>query len=399
VIDSCTASNIAEVARPSVPAPAVRVLTLTPFYPNTGNPAGGCFIAEILPWTQDLGIRNEVIAVRPAHRDRVSGETYEIPCRWKRYVCVPGNPGLPSAGRWLAQSLSPAIQRMQSEHAIDLIHAHAALPCGDAAERLGRKFGIPFVVSVHGLDVFSERQAGRIFGRWCRQVSERVYRSARAVICISDQIRRCVADLNPNACVVYNGVDAELFSPGPQQESPPVVLSVGNLIASKGQAVLLRAFARALESVPECRLEIVGEGTERSSLVRLAEQLCISNQVHFLGRQDRQSVAKVMQRCTVFALPSSYEGLGCVYLEAMACAKPAIGCEGQGIAEIIQHGINGMLVPPESEEGLPQVLQMLLHNRDFRRRLGSAARETILHKHSLQHQAEQLAAIYRECVA
>lgn len=399
MIVAAAANNVAQAARPSVTAPAVRVLTLTPFYPNTGNSVEGCFIAEVLPWTQDLGICNEVIAVRPAHRDRVSGETYEIPCRWKRYICVPGNAGLPTAGRWLARSLAGAVERIHRDRRIDLIHAHAALPCGDAAERLSRKFSIPFVVSVHGLDVFSERQAGKVFGTWCHRVSERVYRRARAVICISDQIRRCVADRNPNARVVYNGVDAEIFSPGPEQKKPLVVLSVGNLIASKGHASLLRAFARATEAIPDCQLEVIGDGPERASLVRLAEQLGISNRVEFLGRQDRQSVAKAMQRCAVFALPSSYEGLGCVYLEAMACAKPAIGCEGQGIAEIIQHGTNGMLVPPESEEGLTQALQMLLHNQDFRRRLGSAARETILHKHTLQHQAEQLQAIYRECMA
>jgi glycosyltransferase involved in cell wall biosynthesis len=285
---------------------------------------------------------------------------------------------------------------MHRDGRIDLIHAHAALPCGDAAMRLSRKFGIPFVVSVHGLDVFSEHQAGKIFGPWCRRVSERVYRRAQAVISISDQIRRCVADLNPNSCVVYNGVDAAMFSPAPEQQSPPAVLSVGNLIPSKGHALLLRAFARALEAVPGCRLEIVGEGPERSSLLRLAKQLDISSRVHFLGRQDRQSVAKAIQRCVVFALPSSYEGLGCVYLEAMACTKPVIGCEGQGIAEIIQHGINGMLVPPESEDSLTRALQMLLHNGDFRRRLGNAARETIVREHTLQHQAAQLAAIYRE---
>lgn len=399
MIHAATLNSAVTLAQSPAPSTSLKVLTLTPFYPNSGNAAEGCFIAEVLPWTQDLGICNEVMAIQPVHRQLVSRIPSQIPVTWKRYVCAPGNPGLPSAGRWLAWSLADVVERMHREGGIDLIHAHAALPCGDAAEQLGRKFGIPFVVSVHGLDVFSERQAGRIFGGWCRRVSERVYRRARAVICISHQIRRCVADLNPKACVVYNGVDAEIFSTGTEQKKPLVVLSVGNLIPSKGHALLLRAFARALEAVPECKLEIIGDGPERSSLVRLAEHLGISNRVSFLDRQDRQSVATAMQRCAVFALPSSYEGLGCVYLEAMACAKPAIACEGQGIAEIIQHGTNGILIPADSEDSLAQALQMLLRNEDFRRRLGSAAHETVLHKHTLQHQAERLAAIYRECVA
>ena len=381
------------------PAPALHVLTLTPLYPNSANSAEGCFIAEVLPNTLRLGIYNEVMAVRPAYRQPVRELPSQIPCKWKRYLCLPGNPGLSSSGGWLAQSLSAAVQRINRNCRIDVIHAHSALPCGDAAERLSRELGIPFVVSVHGLDVFSEHQTGNLFGPWCRRVSENIYRGARAVICVSDQIRRHIADLNTNSYVVYNGVDAERFSPAPEQTVSPLVLSVGNLIPSKGHALLLRAFARATKSAPEWQLQIIGEGPERSSLVRLTEQLGISGRVVFYGRQDRRAVAETMQRCAIFALPSSYEGLGCVYLEAMACAKPVIGCEGQGIAEIIQHGSNGMLVSPESEDTLASALRMFFHNEGYRLRLGRAARETILREHTIEHQAEQLAAVYRECVA
>ena len=103
-----------------------------------------------------------------------------------------------------------------------------------------------------------------------------------------------------------------------------------------------------------------------------------------------------MRHCAVFALPSHYEGLGCVYLEAMASAKPAIGCHGQGISEIIEHGKNGFLVEPASEAELSDLLAMLLRNGELRRRTGACARESILQKHTLEHQAQQLAQVYRE---
>jgi glycosyltransferase involved in cell wall biosynthesis len=189
-----------------------------------------------------------------------------------------------------------------------------------------------------------------------------------------------------------------MFSPGQEQESPLVVLSVGNLIPTKGHAVLLRAFAQMLPFVPNCALEIIGEGPECRALTRLSEELGISASVHFLGRQSRENVARAMQRCAVFALPSEYEGLGCVYLEAMASAKPAIGCEGQGIDEIIEHGANGWLVPPGAEAQLSDTLRMLLQNHDFRLRLGNAARSAALQLHTLEHQAEQQAHLYRECL-
>ena len=104
-----------------------------------------------------------------------------------------------------------------------------------------------------------------------------------------------------------------------------------------------------------------------------------------------------MRRCVVFALPSRYEGLGCVYLEAMATGKPAIGCRGQGIAEIIRHGSNGFLVGPDNEKELALALAMLLRDKPRRDALGSAARDAVLDRLTLAHQAENFARIYREC--
>lgn len=394
VADACPLATV-------VPTPArtLRVLTLTPFYPSTENPQEGGFVAEVLPFTQRLGIMNEVVAVRPLHRARADAVESKIPCRWKRHLSVPGNIGLSTAGASLAMSLNSQIRKLRRERCIDLIHAHAALPCGDAAARLSRKWGVPFVVSVHGLDVYSERQAGRAFGPWCRHISERVYREARAVICISEKVRQQLADVSANTTVICNGVDPLMFFPAPEPTPPHRILSVGNLIPSKGHAILLQAFAHVSTSIPDCELEIIGDGPERRDLERLATELEINSRVRFLGKQSRAEVAMAMRRCTFFALPSSYEGLGCVYLEAMACAKPAVACEGQGIEGIIQHGVNGLLVPAEAPKQLGMALGMLLNNGDLRNRIGKAARATILRRHSFEHQAEQLVDLYRECAS
>lgn len=121
--------------------------------------------------------------------------------------------------------------------------------------------------------------------------------------------------------------------------------------------------------------------------------------MHFIGRQLRRNVADAMRRCTVFALTSRYEGLGCVYLEAMSTGRPAIGCRGQGIAEVMQHGRNGFLVGPDNEKELAVALGMLLRDGKLRQTLGTAARDTILDRFTLAQQAETLARIYRECAA
>jgi len=89
--------------------------------------------------------------------------------------------------------------------------------------------------------------------------------------------------------------------------------------------------------------------------------------------------------------------LGCVYLEAMSAGRPVIGCRGQGIAEIIQHGTNGFLVGPDNERELSLALSMLLRDEERRRNLGTVARRTILEGFTLADQAERLARIYRKC--
>jgi glycosyltransferase involved in cell wall biosynthesis len=88
-----------------------------------------------------------------------------------------------------------------------------------------------------------------------------------------------------------------------------------------------------------------------------------------------------------------------VYLEAMASGKPVVGCRGQGIAEIIQHGSNGFLVGPDNEKELTLALAMLLRDELRRRSLGAAARDTILERLTLGQQAEKLTRIYCESAA
>ena len=165
---------------------------------------------------------------------------------------------------------------------------------------------------------------------------------------------------------------------------------------SVGTTVNACSFTAPMHDFPALTLEIIGHGPELSHLQVLTHQLQIGGRVRFLGRQSRHQVAAAMRRCTVFALPSRYEGLGCVYLEAMSVGKPVIGCRGQGIAEIIQHGSNGFLVGPDNEKELALALAMLLRDESLRRNLGRLARETVLDRLTLQQQAESLSRIYRE---
>ena len=387
----------------SAGAKAIHVLTLTPFYPSEHDDAAGCFVSEPLDWLAKAGVLNSVFAVQPFYRAKLRARESDVPAKWLRYFSLPGGFGLPTAGAFLFARIVGQVRELQRSQQIDLVHAHGPLPCGHAAMLLNSELGLPYVVSVHGLDALSTEQVQGRPSQWCRRVSQRVYRAARRVVCISEHVREQVLEGTGPTCrtsVMYNGVDPDLFSPRNDSTSDgPTVLSVGNLIPIKGHELLIRAVASLASEFPLVTLEIIGDGAERSHLEMLARELNIVERVRFRGRQSRHAVAEAMRRCTVFALPSHYEGLGCVYLEAMSAGKPVIGCREQGIAEIIQHGSNGFLVGPGNEKELTLALGMLLRDETRCRNLGAAARDTILERLTLAQQAEGLARVYRESVA
>lgn len=387
---------------------SLHVLTLTPFYPSDRDGASGCFVAEPLDYLAKAAIRNTVLAVQPVYRSRLRARASVVPAQWLGYWALPGGIGLPSAGAFLFARIVARVRGLNRMQPIDLIHAHGPLPCGHAAMLLSRELSIPYVVSVHGLDAFSTEQVSGKSGGWCRRISQRVYRSAGQVICVSEHVREQVlagAGENCRTAVVYNSVDPAFFAPVPDiarsssDANPISILSIGNLIPIKGHEYLIRAAGALAAEFPSLRWEIIGDGPERRRLQVLADKLQLSDRVQFLGRQSRTQVVEALRRCTIFVLPSRYEALGCVYLEAMSTGKPAIGCRDQGIAEIIHHGWNGLLVDPDNQEELEKMISTLLRDEPGRRKMGIAARNTILERFTLAQQAENLARVYRECVA
>ena len=406
--------DIAHLRNDVSPAPgagksALHVLTLTPFFPSAGDEVSGCFIAEPARQLEQFGVTSSIIAVTPIYHRRKEPHP-SAPSHWLRYPQIPGTLGLSSAGWWLYARLRAEVPRFQRERPIDVIHAHAALPCGQAAALLSRYLNIPFVVTLHGLDVFNTCFRGGVPAAWRRRASIEVYAAARMVVCISERVQRLLRDgmqEHVRSTVVYNGTDTNFFSPAPAGAALRLekeILIVGNLLVSKGHELVLRAIRQVETSFPQLRCRVIGEGPDRARLEALARELGIAQRVRFEGRKNRAEVADAMRACSVFVLPSRYEGLGCVYLEAMACGKPVVACRGQGIEEIVEHGKNGWLIPNwrtpvDGLDELAQGLSTLLRSPDLCSRLGASARETILNRLTLSHQAQRLAQIYGEAIA
>jgi len=250
------------------------VLTLTPFYPTQTDDASGCFVSEPLVWLGKIGIHNTVIAVQPFYRARQRTNPTALTATWLRYFSSPGGFGLSTAGAFVFARIVGHVRQLHTARHIDLIHAHGPLPCGHAAMLLSRELDIPFAVSVHGLDAFSNVQVGGRAGEWCRRISRKVYAASRRVVCISEHVREAVLEgmgRNCRTSVVYNGVDLKHIAAEDSQDNPfakadwagasHIITCVANIRRVKGIDILVRTAQRVCRELPDA----VGGG-ERISL-------------------------------------------------------------------------------------------------------------------------------------
>lgn len=180
-----------------------------------------------------------------------------------------------------------------------------------------------------------------------------------------------------------NAVDGPLR---PQNESKTIktILTVTRMaVHDHGKNIdkLLRAHANLIVTHPDARLEIIGDGALRAELEALADKLKLGKSVAFLGRVSDEELTKAYKRATVFALPSSKEGFGIVYLEAWKYGLPVI-CSTEGAShEIVDHEINGFCVDPDDYETLSQYLIQLLEQPNLARTIGLKGLQKVENKY------------------
>ncbi len=155
------------------------------------------------------------------------------------------------------------------------------------------------------------------------------------------------------------------------------IISVGNLVATKGFDILLKALKIVKDAGYNSQLMIVGEGEERGTLTSLAKDLCLDGNVHFTGSLPNASVRQLYQSFDAFVLPSWRETFGIVYLEAMEVGLVTVGVMGQGIDGVIRDGVNGLLVPPGDEVALARKLLEVIENPERFQDIRDKAKETV----------------------
>jgi glycosyltransferase involved in cell wall biosynthesis len=175
-------------------------------------------------------------------------------------------------------------------------------------------------------------------------------------------------------------------------EPPGYLLFVGRLRIRKGVEVLLEALRKVREIHPGVRLLIAGDGEHRSALEINAESLGAT--VRFVGRCDAGTVRGLLQRAAALVVPSIYEGMPLVVLEAMESGLPVVASRVSGIAEVVEDGKSGWLVPPEDPRSLAAAISEVLAHPEEARRRGEAGRRRIDERFRPRHAA----AAWRQAV-
>lgn len=211
-------------------------------------------------------------------------------------------------------------------------------------------------------------------------------------------VRLCGPHVQDKIHIVRLGVDTDLWSPSGSDasEEPTLVVSVGSLFEKKGHEFLIRATAALARSGIKLKCWIIGDGPRRNFLEYLIDDLGIRDRVTLLGAMPVNRVRSTLQQSTFFVLPcvesanEGTDGIPVSIMEAMSLGKPCISTPTAGIPELIKDGINGILVAPRDTAALALAMKRLSDNHSLRKRLGRAARETVIDEFDIRKNSQDL---------
>lgn len=288
----------------------------------------------------------------------------------------------------------------------DVVHTHqigALIYAGPAA----RRENVPVVVHTEHINnvakqrSLSKRARIRLLWGLAGSYADRFF-------CVSDDIADAVKAYRTvpgrKVVVVPNGIDTAAFATTGDCESlrrdlgipngVSVIGTVGRLNEVKSQDLLIRSFEQISNHHPKPHLLLVGDGPERHRLQQLAEDLDISDRVHFAGYQSRPE--QFLHAMDIFALTSRLEGMPLAILEAWAAGLPVIASRVGGVPRMISAGQTGLLFDFGDEAALGESMSRLLESPDEARRLGEAGRDYVRSRYDLRVMADTYERHYRD---
>lgn len=262
---------------------------------------------------------------------------------------------------------------------IDLVHnvRIGREPLSIASYALARKHQIPFVLT----PVHHPRWVG-----WPYRIYNQLYRDADAVLALTNVekdilIRLGVAEARVHVIgmgpILSRAASAYQFRRKRQIEGP-IVLFIGQHYRYKGYVELLDATEFVWDQVPDAHFVFIGPPVGNSSFVFSKYS---DPRIHFLGKTDLQEKTDALDACTLLCVPSTQESFGGVYTEAWSFGKPVIGCRIPAVSEVIDDGVNGILVDQDPSEIAPKIVA-LLQNEGMRQSMGAAGKTKVETKYS-----------------
>jgi len=344
-----------------VAAAAVKVAVVAEFYPRAADPVLGIWAHRQAVAARDAGADVRVIVLHrpvpplaaaragPRAAARATAQALAQPrsatldgiaISYAPFLAPPRPGSYGDWGRWAAPSLAIALRLLRKRFSYDLVHAHNAVPAGEAVRRAGLR--TPYIVSVHGGDVF-HTAPGSAGGA---EAVRAAFARSRLVLANSAGIEhRCRVLGAPATRVVHLGSDLPRRREEPYPD--PTVVTTGHVIARKRHRDVLTAIAQR----PRLRYLVIGDGPELAGLEQLAAKLGIADRVEFTGQLPHEEALRRTRRAHVFAMPSTDEAFGVAYVEAMAGWLPAIGVRGEPGPEEIAACGGGMTTVPAGDTG------------------------------------------------
>jgi starch synthase len=336
----------------------------------------------------------------------------------------------PEPHRAALQAMSIDLAMAARAEGAELVHSHTWY--ANLAGHLAKlTYDVPHVATVHSLEPLRPWKAEQLGGGYAlSSFCERVgLESADAVIAVSQGMRRDILASYPavgedRVRVIYNGIDANEYSPDPGTDvlerygvdpAQPSVVFVGRITRQKGVPYLLEA---ALELDPSAQLVLCAGapdtpeiGAEVEALVeRVRDER--GNVIWLDQMLPKPEVIQLLSHATVFVCPSIYEPLGIVNLEAMACEAAVVATATGGIVEVVDDGVTGLLVPFEQAPGAIEPADAAAFSHAFAERvntllaeperaaaMGRAGRERALAEFDWSAIAAQTSELYRTLVA
>ena len=292
----------------------------------------------------------------------------------------------------LVKRLAPDVIHAHDPHGIAMASLALSLGAGAAAAAGGAR--TPVLVASRRVDFHLK---GNSFSRW-------KYRQVDCFIAASEAIRQMlVADGIPEdrTVTVHEGIDVEHVLAAPAvnvheafflPHGAPVVGNVAALVPHKGQRYLVEAAHQVVQQLPDARFVILGEGDLREGLEKLVHEHHL--QKHVLLPGFRTDVLGCIKGFDLLAMSSVTEGLGTSLLDAMACARPIVATTAGGIPEIVEDGVNGLLVPPRDQAALAGAIVRALNDAALRRRMGEAGFARVNERFTVEKMVAETADVY-----